>query len=290
MKKEAGQNTYSILGNSLQKHFQKNGWQVSVVQPEYVNYCQDGFSCFTYSLKGSSGAFEEIPDFSIRFQVLVKEFVASLVSQARGWDFIDPIRPFILERTLPKGGWSNPTVPLLAQAQLRQVKSALIEGRGQQYVFAHILAPHFPWIYDERCDVKKIEDWLLPYAGRGGSSKGALQKSTEAYWAQSMCTHQTLLGLIDAVDAAHPGRVRFVIHGDHGPRTMARSIKDLKQFPNDEQARKNLLSPFVATRLASDRLKPRSNEVVLQTLISDLLKSEAQIQKSEYQKTLTEPS
>lgn len=277
VQKEAGKNAYRILDNRLQQGFLQQGWRVSVVQPEYVGYCQPGFSCFTYGLEGSAGAFETMPDAGLRIQVLIREFLAALISQPRGLDFMEPFRQLILDKALPKGGWSNPTIPFVAVAQLDLIRDALIDGQGRHYVFAHVLAPHFPWVYDRRCQAKSVEHWLLPYAGRADKPPGARQQSTDAYWAQSVCVHQTLLRFIDALDAAHPGRVRFVIHGDHGPRTMARSLKDAPQFAHDDQFRKNLHSPFVATRIESDRIRPPPVDMVLQTLVFGLLSAESRV-------------
>ena len=277
VRKEEGKNAYRILDNRLQQEFLQQSWRVSVVQPEYVGYCQLGFSCFTYGLEGSSGAFETMPDAGLRIQVLIREFLAALISQPRGLDFMEPFRQLILDKALPKGGWSNPTIPFVAFAQMELIQDALIDGQGRHYVFAHVLAPHFPWVYDRRCQVKGIDQWLLPYAGRADKPPGARQQSTDAYWAQSVCVHQTLLRFIDALDAAHPGRVRFVIHGDHGPRTMARSLKDAPQFAHDDQFRKNLQSPFVATRIESDRIRPPPDDMVLQTLVFGLLNAESRV-------------
>src|SRR5690606_31400821 len=75
----------------------------------------------------------------------------------------------------------------------------------------------------------------------------------------------------DAVDEAHPGSVQFVLHGDHGPRILARNLATTDKDRQDEQTVRNLVSPFVATRLAAGVGSDFAEDATLQSLVFGLL-------------------
>jgi hypothetical protein len=270
-------NSYQIINNRLHENILAQGWTVSIVQPEYMDYCQPGFSCFTYGLAGSSGVFEEIQDVRLRLSIFLREIAATLLSSSRGLFFLQFYRPALVKHVISKEGWVNPTLPFIAFEQLEILQNALVGSAGQQYVFAHMLSPHFPWVFDENCAVKEVGEWISPYAGRINKTPNSREVAFEAYWNQSICSHRKLLALIDVIDATHPGRARFVIHGDHGPRIMARNLPSDPRAVLDEQTYKNLLSAFVATRLVSDRQTPESKDASLQSMLSALLTREAKV-------------
>lgn len=279
-----GKNAYRILNNRLQTHVRSEGWTVAVVQPEYLDYCEPTFQCFTYGLANSMGVFEDVQDWQLRLRIFFRESAVMLASASRGWIVFENLGNSLIKSSLLKKGWSNPTTPLVSLRQVDLLQRALTgaAGTGRRYVFAHILSPHFPWIFDAHCKVKDIEKWALPYASRAELRVGAQQEAIDAYWDQSMCAHRTVLRFIDALDAVHLERVSFVIHGDHGPRTMARS------FPSDgadmdEQVRKNLLAPFVASRLKSDRGREKPQQANLQVLIYELIEAEAKARAADTQ-------
>ena len=151
--------------------------------------------------------------------------------------------------------------------------SLLVDGSGRHYVFAHIMLPHFPWVFDGDCEVKDFRGWRLPYAARQSASSSQARKDAYvAYQDQSLCMHRKVLALVDAVDSAHPGQVQFVIQGDHGPRIMRRKIPAGGVDSLDEQVRKNLLSPFVAARVHGSTVgHPVPAGASLQVLVPELL-------------------
>ncbi|WP_372015803.1 hypothetical protein [Pseudoxanthomonas sp. 10H] len=271
VKRFQGEDRYRVVNNEVHRRMEDENWPVTIIQSWYLDYCRPEFSCITYSLAGSASVFERLPDRKRRLQIFRRELIAALVSNDRGLVLVDLARFAIHERLTVRSSWRNPALPLVAMQQLDQLQEGLVSGSGRHYVFAHVLLPHFPWVLDGNCQIKESSGWRLPYAARTGSSE-AKAEAYAAYQDQSLCMHRKVLALIDAVDSAHPGQVQFVIHGDHGPRILRRTIPNKGVDSLDEQTRKNLLSPFVAARLAGGGpASVRSTGAPLQKLIPDLL-------------------
>lgn len=267
-----GEDRYRIVHNTLQQRIAHDGWHVSIVQSWYLDYCRPEFSCVTYLLTGSSGVFENLPDWRLRLQVLGRELHAALMSDKRGMVLVDMVRPAVFEYLVLRSHWRNPTLPFVAMQQLDLLQEGLVRGSGRQYVYAHLLLPHFPWVFDGHCRAKDFADWRLPYLARYRTSPQAREEAYTAYQDQALCMHRKVFALIDAVDAAHPGKVRFVIHGDHGPRILLREIPAEGVDSLDAHVRRNLLSTFVAARVGDDvPASPTRTDVSLQRLIPELL-------------------
>jgi len=270
-----GKDAYRIRSNTLQSRIASSGWKVSIVQSWYVDYCREGFSCTTYSADSTPYTFESTLGNRQRLDMLERQVLTALTSDARGLWPLDSLALAMTGEPLRRKGWRNPSLPFVATKYLSLLQDALAHGSGRQYVFAHILAPHFPWVFASDCSVKPTKDWRVPYHvdGLRDTMPGASAEVFNAYWEQSICVHRKVMALVDAVDAAHPGRVSFIIHGDHGPRIVIRYIPEEGRAALDEQTEKNLLAPFVAVRLRSNPASA-STDTLLQTLIPTLLLSE----------------
>lgn len=276
-----GLDSYRINSNQLHSFIASHGWNVTIVQSWYLDYCGGSFECYTYTLSKSFGVFEHLDNLRLRLAIFGTQMTATLTSRDRGSAVYRALSSQFTVNSANRSQWRNPTLPLVAAEQLEFVRGAIVEAKGRQYVFSHILSPHFPWILDPSCKVKDLNAWRLPYTARRNTTPSAREDAFKAYWDQTVCAHRTLLSFVDSIDQAHPGRARFVIHGDHGPRIMARRIEPDDKGPADEQTRRNVLSPFVATRVHLDTSIPDDAHPPLQVWLSEVLRNEATLPASE---------
>ncbi len=114
----------------------------------------------------------------------------------------------------------------LATAEvLRHLAETVESGGTGRLVFAHLLSPHYSYIYQADCELKPdIDTWknrTLPFH-RDGEPINTLNSRIErykAYFDQIRCTQGQLQVLFDSLRAA--GRYEestIIIHGDHGSR------------------------------------------------------------------------
>lgn len=252
-----GQYAYRVLRNGLHRLYAGNGWQVSIVQSSYLDFCRDpAWNCRTYQPGRNAFLFEQegIPAVQ-RMAILGRLLVATLSGSPEPW-----------RRT--------PDMPLSALSEMNTLLARAQKAHGKHYFFGHILLPHFPWTMDKDCRVNSPEAWRAP--DLTGSSEGAEYHAslTRSYWQQASCAHWRILQAVDALDAAHPGKVRFLIHGDHGPRIIRKALPPGGAEQIDDHWR-SMLVPFVASRLESDAALPHGDAVTMQSVLQRLLLSEA---------------
>ncbi len=252
--KKVGSN-YRLLRNAVHEQFRSHGWDVSVTQSSYLDFCGKAVErCVTYDVGNNARVFSDAGlDLRSRAIVLLREVMVSLRTKERGSVLMDVLRPRFPQFFARHSSWSWAR-PSLSLATLRVMEGQVdyVTGLdGKHYVFAHILSPHFPWNLDRNCAVRPLAKWRTPYAARSPKASPETRAAAfEAYWQQQICTHRRVLAAIDRIDAAHPGRVQFLIHGDHGPRILKRHVAaDAHRQAGGDVAVRNAVEPFLASRL-----------------------------------------
>lgn len=209
-----------------------------------------------------------------RVEILAREIIVSLLSERRGSVIVFSLRnqfPEFFNR-YAAWSWARPSLSLAMMDILDNQAKNIAALRGKNYVFAHLLLPHFPWNLDKECRVLPIDQWRTPYKARSNTSAENLRTTFQAYWRQQYCTHKRVLNIVDQLDAAHPGSVQFLIHGDHGPRILARNLpKRSSGVVLDDVTLKNIVDPFIASRFhnadQADVAEAKTLQDVAQTLL-----------------------
>ena len=156
--------------------------------------------------------------------------------------------------------------------ELEKQRLKLAPGRSVAQI--HLLMPHYPWVVDRQCVLRPKSEWRVPqWYGRGGADQDSV---IQAYWEQTICTHQRVLAMIDELDGARPGQFRFVIHGDHGSRILGRhGLGNLMRMINtpgvDPTVRDNLLDPFIAVRAEGVKAETAAPGTSMQNLLRPYL-------------------
>jgi hypothetical protein len=96
----------------------------------------------------------------------------------------------------------------------RQLEN-LYEMPGPKMVFAHIIAPHPPFIFDARGrSITPARGYSL---NDGDEFRGTWEEYRDGYAAQAQFVNQKLEQVIDAILANSPSPPVIIIQGDHGP-------------------------------------------------------------------------
>lgn len=208
-----------LLRNDLFKAFKDKEYKINVYQTYPFDFCtgfeSDVEKCVTYP--APLGALYQtdlsVPD---RVLLLVGHFLNSMpagkkaVEKLRGKPFFADF-PFIrnpLSHSLPVGQ---------AGVLHRLVKDAE-SAKGKNVFFAHLNLPHYPYMYDENCNL--VGDPML-WRSRGSVNpkKDLLDatKNRQAYMRQLACTYGQLNYMLnDLKDSGALKNTKIVIHGDRG--------------------------------------------------------------------------
>jgi hypothetical protein len=257
-----GQYAFRVMRNRLHGLFAASGWTVSIVQSSYLDFCRDPkWNCRTYQPGRNAHLFAGtgIP-MEERLAILKTLLIAALSGIPEPWR-------------------STPDMPLSSLTEMDVLGKRAQTAHGKQYFFGHFLVPHFPWTVDRNCRVRPQADWRAPDLSGESEGAGYHASMTRAYWHQAYCAHRKVLQTVDALDAAHPGKVRFMVHGDHGPRIIRKVLPPGEDDQVGDHAR-SMLEPFIASRLASEASLGPADTVTMQALIQKLLMAEAAVPTS----------
>lgn len=87
-------------------------------------------------------------------------------------------------------------------------------GEGPLYVFAHIMCPHGPNVFDENGDPPDVQGTI--------AASGLFPGFRKLYRGQIAYINDQILDVIDKIQARSPDAI-ILLHGDHGPRHFSGS-------------------------------------------------------------------
>ena len=91
----------------------------------------------------------------------------------------------------------------------------LYQMPGPKFVFAHIISPHPPFVFDQYGQT--VEQKHRYYIGDGDDFLGSLEEYLSGYPAQVQFVNQKMEHLIDAILGNSSSPPVIIIQGDHGP-------------------------------------------------------------------------
>ncbi|MBX7147980.1 sulfatase-like hydrolase/transferase [bacterium] len=205
----------SLKENYLFKYFSKKDYQISVYQPNYLDFCTDKNVDFCFRYKRNSPTTILSQNYSLPQNLSV---LGSL------YLYTNTIFYEFNKRFLYADFFPIRTGPLEAMPSLFSHLSADVEiyKTGKHLIFAHILAPHSPYVYNQDCTALVPSAWLdrseFNNEGHLNSEKGYEERYNN-YYHQMECTHKQLGLFLENLRAAGLyDKATIVVHGDHGSR------------------------------------------------------------------------
>jgi hypothetical protein len=226
-------NNFSIARNELSFEVLKNhyvdalvvrGYEVEIIQSSYLGLCNpENATCHTYSRADHGNEMRQFPDRLVDRLVLVLVQLHLDLLRSDSVHNLAAYRLFApLTEHLPtkRNYWTRPAAMLSVMDDMeRHLGSAPLRGRAH---IAHIMLPHFPYVFSRDCGLNARSEWVVPDWSRGVDG-GQFQPDhvLNAYWSQLACLHARSLRIVDAVLRNPEGQnAIFFIHGDHGVRLV----------------------------------------------------------------------
>ncbi|HEY1382732.1 MAG TPA: hypothetical protein VGF43_03910 [Dongiaceae bacterium] len=217
---KGGRDGMTLRRNPYFDALQAMGFSVDVAQSDWIDYCDHPVvaRCVTRAGGGVIDVGDKLPA-PDKAVILVYRFSALSVLAERAFDGFDQIaqhgRRFGYSLPLVEIKKRTKTSPLIGMATFEDVIRSARSLTPGKAIFAHVLLPHFPYAYDEGCNLRGVSDWL------GRASATARQTRYDAYFDQLTCV-TTKIGELLSTVASSPaaGKTVFIIHGDHGSRIM----------------------------------------------------------------------
>jgi hypothetical protein len=228
---------------------QQRGYQLHVYQSTYMELCRANDvrlqSCLTYPVS-SLGSIQDLP---LRADEKARFMVRALVTRSRVLRVINKGYEQLVRTPLSRRGWDAPQWwsdpptfgPLPIPAVLKHLTDDIIAHPRGHAFFAHLMVPHYPYVFDEGCVLRpRAADWLTNHIGSADApiynTADSRTQKYEQYTDQVRCA----LNMLDALFAelARRGLLAdaiVVINGDHGSRIP-------EHFPNGLALERGLLT------------------------------------------------
>ena len=227
----------NLYQNAAFSALSNKGYAIDIFQPQYVNFCAAKSinleQCYTYPVHSLAYVKHLNISKTQHFIFLSKSFLLmSSVYHAFiiGYEYY--LRPALLvvSINLPHWSWHQDQMSSAAVPEVfnRLAKSIIAHPKGRVY-FAHILLPHYPYIFNQYCQPNpKVSQWMMNY-DLGPTANTDKQRALHYtyYEGQIKCVYQQLNQFMDKLKQAGDfNQTIFIINGDHSSR-----ITKLAPFP-----------------------------------------------------------
>lgn len=214
---------------------QQRGYQLHLYQSTYMDLCHANgvrpWNCLTYPV-ASLGSIQDVP---LRASEKTRFIVAALLSRSRSLRLLNRAYEHVVREPLARRGVDVPewrleppsfgALPI--PAVLEQLTGDILAHPRGHAFFAHLMVPHYPYVFDERCELRpRAADWLTNHIAPSDSLVYNTPESRalkyERYTDQVRCVLSMLDDLLDTLDSR--GLLEdatIVVNGDHGSRIPA---------------------------------------------------------------------
>ncbi|HBF13425.1 MAG TPA: hypothetical protein DDW49_08605 [Deltaproteobacteria bacterium] len=201
-----------LASNQFFENLKKEGYRIHVYQTNYLDFCNSFVDeCHRFS-KNSPLA---INDKS--YLLIERIFVTSSLYLYTNSIFKEVLKSFSPD-TFPSITGSLNVVPHM----LEEIGEDARAHKSGTLFFAHILMPHYPYVYDPSCKPRPVSQWKGRAEFSGDSPKNSISSYQERYglyYEQMDCLYSLLGSLFDGfINQGDFNGMTLVVHGDHGSR------------------------------------------------------------------------
>jgi hypothetical protein len=224
--------TWDLSDSAYFSMLQQRGYQLHVYQSNYVDLCNvkgvRPLNCLTYPVS-SLGSIQNL---SLRAHEKARFIVAALLTRSRTLLLLQRAYERIVRQPLARLGVAVPSrrlvppsfgplsVPVVVEQLTRDI---LAHPRGHAF-FAHLMVPHYPYVFDERCVQRpRAADWLTNHIASSDSPVYNTADSRalryQRYTEQVRCVLRMLDDLLATLESRGLlEEATIVVNGDHGSR------------------------------------------------------------------------
>lgn len=218
---------FQINRNNVAKILSDSGFSVRQISSNFLNLCEIGYpqQCNYYNRVPSVSRFKGLIENPVeRLRVVLLRLHQDYVFRSHQiYPYAKLLYLFnqnILVREEPI--FFNFTSPANSLELLLRIGENATQIKPGEALVAHLLIPHYPYIFDKDCQLKQVRDWIHPAAAYKTDD---MQRVYQGFSDQSICLHTRLRDLIDSLSDRDD--LVFVIHGDHGIRFTHLSGEDV---------------------------------------------------------------
>jgi hypothetical protein len=210
-----------LLGTN--KYFEKmsaRGYRINVYQSRYLDFCQSKNTNISKCVVYNQNSFDEDVIAPLPLGERVKLLLRSYYSSFSIYKFANYIGKSYGIGLHDLGLWHGQVGPLSVTPTLEQLIRDVSVSSGGTLFFAHLLIPHYPYVYDANCRIRSpVSGWKLRYYKNETNTISSRRQRYSEYFDQIRCAMVKLEPLFAAMktNGTFDGAT-ILIHGDHGSR------------------------------------------------------------------------
>ena len=218
---------FSLNKNAYLKAYADKGYRIRVYQSDYFDLCKSESieiqDCAAYRpdflARAAIAGLPATERARLLFGMYYSSIAVIKIAKLAGKLLSDRALAYGIKLPLPKL-WHGRVGPLAVAPTVNRLIRDVSRSTGGTVFFAHLLTPHYPYVYDRSCAVRTpISAWRLRYDRNLKNSPDSRALSYAQYFEQIGCVEKRLAELFAGLKRAGTyERATIVIHGDHGAR------------------------------------------------------------------------
>ncbi|MGH8769933.1 MAG: sulfatase-like hydrolase/transferase, partial [Burkholderiales bacterium] len=215
---DKGSRPSTLRANAYFREAAEYGYNIHVYQTRHLNLCDPRYVSRCETLNSFNRFSSFVASAESSFSDRTIDLATNLVTAYK-----DSNTSAILESALSKlGRWAAWYDAEAFPAWFKHFTEQLVQAPRGTLVFAHMLVPHTPFVWNEDCE---FQSRVPPHYFTAKNPRPMHmwqefeRRHQELYYAQALCTHRHLEALFEALEAF--GRLDdaiVIVHGDHGAR------------------------------------------------------------------------
>jgi hypothetical protein len=203
------------------------GYTIDVYQADHLDFCHSSTpvaSCLTYA-STKLGILQQTPlSWPQRASVVLGAYAMRSDIWHELREHYRAVRQRVpgLGRWLPDWDWERTRVsPIATAAIVERLEHELSTARRGQVIVAHLLLPHYPYVYDASCGMRPPNEWRDrndPFLEGAGNTPAGRALRYRLYVAQVACVQRWTARLLDAMPEDVREDALIILQGDHGSR------------------------------------------------------------------------
>jgi hypothetical protein len=227
----AAEGTFRLTRSAYFDRLSEQGYAIRVYRPEYLDMCTTAIpasACHVYRAN-SLDALDALPvPTRQKVAVVAGAYLSRSELHTRAKRTYMAGRQRLLQAgiALPAWDWERSTsAPLGTMPVFDTIAADLSQARRGEVVFAHLLIPHYPYVFGAGCEPRPPSEWLTRSDAPDPRIPDGITNSPDGraaryprYFDQIRCTQRKIEQLIDAIPAPVRKDAIVVVQGDHGSR------------------------------------------------------------------------
>jgi hypothetical protein len=227
----AGYGTYRLTRNAYFERFEQKGYAIRVYRSGHVDVCADRVApnaCRSYN-ETSLAVLHDLPLSAVeKLSILTGNFLGLSDAVVRLHVEYRRSRQRLLKAGVHLPAWNrdrNIVAPVATMGVLDTIAADVARAQSGELIFAHLLLPHFPYVYDSACHPRPPSEWrhrrdrdnVDTEAGDSNGRAGRAHRYS-LYLQQMRCAHRKMDQLISAIPPSLKNDAVVIIQSDHGSR------------------------------------------------------------------------